>query len=511
MAGLKVAEPLLDLYLRPMTQNLGELSELFSQQTRDLFVQPLSAYWTEIKKAEIQRKQFEEESKEYYNFLSKYMGMKQENAQKKMDADQKYEQRRRHFELKRMEYWAFLTEMRAGASKDEWLTTQLANYLDKHCQYLMSLGTVSTEMKLELKAATVVRTERRENKILRHARSLSHSLSVDAMDKNSTPPLLVNGFGGKEVQGYRSPSLEHRPPRARVMTGPSEVPGRYAPNLNNSSAPSVTGFRDLDHQDIEAGIAKGRRKEGFLFATSKPSSHNTTVLDKSNINWHKYWCVLSEGQLHEYSHWKRGVTQPHNEPINLRIATVRPCRNQDRRFCFEIITPRFRRVYQAISIDDMNSWIHVISNAIHGLLNGTSSCRNLNLEYNIQGMRSEAPEGKGMLAGLGGMARTSMEQVLNATSLPTSLQARVQPGQAVGKKRGGSAADGLNELGQIMLPRTTQTPTPDESQRPLDLLGVQLLQLMRETNKANAFCADCGSKNPDWCVINMGILVCIGK
>ncbi|GJJ71186.1 hypothetical protein EMPS_03536 [Entomortierella parvispora] len=509
MAGLKVAEPLLDLYLRPMTQNLGELSELFSQQTRDMFVQPLSAYWIEIKAAEVQRKQFEEESKEYYNYLSKYLGMKQESAQKKMDADLKYEQKRRHFELKRMEYWAFLTEMRAGSSKDEWLASQLANYLDKHCQYLISLGTVSTEMKSELKAATVLRTQRREHKALRHSRSLSQALSAVPKDNVSASPSILNNFGDKEGQGYRSPSLERRPPRSRVMTGPSEVPARYAPILNNSSSPSITGFRDLEHQDIEAGIAKGRRKEGFLFATSKPNSHNTTVLDKSNLNWHKYWCVLSEGQLHEYSHWKRGVTQPHNEPINLRIATVRPCRNQDRRFCFEVITPRFRRVYQATSVDDMNSWIHVISNAIHGLLNGTSSCRNLNLEYNMHSSRLDAPEGKGMLAGLGGMARASMEQVLYATSLPMSIQTRVQPGQAVGKKRGGSAADGLNELGQIMLPRAMQPPSPDESQRSLDLMGARLLQLMRETHVANTFCADCGAKNPDWCVINLGILVCI--
>ncbi|KAG0055188.1 hypothetical protein BGZ83_009364 [Gryganskiella cystojenkinii] len=528
MAGLKVAEPLLDNYLRPMTQNIGELSELLSQQTRDLFVQPFSTYWLDIKAAEIQRKQFEDESKDYYNFLSKYMAMKQENVQKKIDADQKYEQKRRHFEIKRMEYWMFLTEMRAGASKDEWLASHLANYLDKHCQYLTDLGTVSREMRPALTSATSLQDERREKKVRkRHSNSsllnggegspLTETL-VGSSEEFSGITSILNTFGDQNGQQrrYRSPSQEARVPRARVLTGPSEMPGRYPPPMlnSNTSAPSVTGFRDLEHQDIEAGIALGRRKEGFLFATSRPNSHNATVLDKPNINWHKYWCVLSEGQLHEYSHWKKGVTQPHNEPINLRIATVRPCRNQDRRFCFEVITPRFRRVYQATSVEDMNSWISVISNAIHGMLNGTSSCRNLNLQYTThQGMTRSSgentpPEGKGMLAGLGGMARTSMEQVLNATSLPTSLQTRVQPGQAVGKKRGGSAADGLNELGQIMLPKAWQSLTPDEMPS-MDQLGVQLLQLMRESHEANTVCADCGARNPDWCVINLGILVCI--
>lgn len=284
-------------------------------------------------------------------------------------------------------------------------------------------------------------------------------------------------------------------------------------SASNASSQSVSGFRDLEHQDIDAGLALGRRKEGFLFATSRPSPHNLAVLEKPNINWHKYWCVLSEGQLHEYSHWKKGVTQPHNEPINLRIATVRACRNQDRRFCFEVITPRFRRVYQATSSEDMNSWINVISNAIQSLLNGTSSCRNLSLQYKSRDNYRTigTPDGKGLMAGLGGMARASMEQVLQSTALPASLQERVQYGQAVGRKRGGGAIDGLNELGQIIHPLAAQQNLSEDSQQDADQLGARLLQVMRNSHAANASCADCGAKYPDWCVINLGILVCIGK
>ena len=32
-------------------------------------------------------------------------------------------------------------------------------------------------------------------------------------------------------------------------------------------------------------------------------------------------------------------------------------RDSDRRFCFEVITPTFKRVYQAQSGEDMNEWI----------------------------------------------------------------------------------------------------------------------------------------------------------
>ena len=79
--------------------------------------------------------------------------------------------------------------------------------------------------------------------------------------------------------------------------------------------------------------------------------------------------VLDQGKLSEYSNWKQKLDL-HMEPIDLRMASVREARSAERRFCFEVITPQYKRVYQATSEDDMKSWITSINNALQSAMEG---------------------------------------------------------------------------------------------------------------------------------------------
>ena len=83
----------------------------------------------------------------------------------------------------------------------------------------------------------------------------------------------------------------------------------------------------------------------------------------------RFWIVLDQGKLSEYSNWKQKLDL-HMEPIDLRMASVREARNAERRFCFEVITPNFKRVYQATSEEDMNSWIVSINSALQSAMEG---------------------------------------------------------------------------------------------------------------------------------------------
>ena len=40
--------------------------------------------------------------------------------------------------------------------------------------------------------------------------------------------------------------------------------------------------------------------------------------------------------------------------------------------------------------------------------------------------------------------------------------------------------------------------------------NAQLLEMLYQ-NPSNKNCADCGAKNPEWCSINLGCILCIGK
>ena len=73
--------------------------------------------------------------------------------------------------------------------------------------------------------------------------------------------------------------------------------------------------------------------------------------------------MLDQGRLSEYVNWKDRLDL-HMDPIDLRMASVREARSSDRRFCFEVMTPHYTRVYQAPSEEDMRSWIASINNAL---------------------------------------------------------------------------------------------------------------------------------------------------
>ncbi|KAG0088995.1 hypothetical protein BGZ92_005432 [Podila epicladia] len=496
LESFKPAEPLLNNYLRPMTQCLAERSETLGLQMKNLLVEPLSRFYgNDLKAAEAHRKAFDDESKEYYTFLSRYMAMKQDNNRKKSEADAKYEKKRRHFEVKRFEYWGFLLEMRVGGSKSDEILHHLTNYSEKHCRGIMDMALHAEDLKpgLDAIAADLLESHKRAANLRKERLERKREL-FESYDDGSPNPLPrgnssanVSGSTPAPSQGSDGDVFDTALQRLESNGDQSETGASgsspsssavFAASQINNSIPKFSGIRDLEHQDIDAGSALGRRKEGFLFATSRPSMHNnSTVLEKPSINWHKYWCVVSEGHLHEYSHWKKGATMLHNEPINLKISTVRSCRNQDRRFCFEVITPKFRRVYQATSTEDMNSWISVISNAIQSILNGTSSCQSLTTYASKPGAISGSDA-----SGLSGVGRSSMDQVMN--TLPISTYDRRQ----------GSGSNELSPKGEL---------------RNSDHLGTRLLQLMREAHPSNSFCAECGAKNPDWCAINLGILICI--
>jgi Arf-GAP with SH3 domain, ANK repeat and PH domain-containing protein len=192
--------------------------------------------------------------------------------------------------------------------------------------------------------------------------------------------------------------------------------------------------------------------------------------------------VLDKGQLWEYTNWKRS-SELHNDSIHLNAATVREAQNSDRRFCFELVTPvrillmfdadsqKFKRVYQAMSNEDMESWIQAIRNAIESALDGSAAALDL-------------------------MAAKSPPQNIKRHPIGDMFSSKGGKG-----RRTSSGSQETRELltgGSEKTISTTKTPP-------------NILATIRNVDPSNLTCADCGNTSKtEWCSINLAVVLCIG-
>lgn len=86
--------------------------------------------------------------------------------------------------------------------------------------------------------------------------------------------------------------------------------------------------------------------------------------------WNRRWFILKDHQL---LYQKRGETQPTVMEEDLRLLTVRPIdkADNDRRFCFEVLSPHKSHILQADSESACKTWISAIQAGINAAFHDT--------------------------------------------------------------------------------------------------------------------------------------------
>ncbi|KAK4510225.1 Nudix hydrolase domain-containing protein [Mucor velutinosus] len=539
---MQCAEPLMSHYLNNACHIIQQERIRLDQSLCSQMLAPLrQIYDQDIKMAELKRRQFEEESKEYYASLAKYLKSKKKPAE---EEQKKQNQRKNRFDLARFDYLGFLLDVHGGRKENEILFC-ITDHTIRDFNYYESIATKIESEKLGLDELVSLMT----------ANSLEQEVATNERAAKRKELLCNIDNVDQQLKQTEESSDES------AATAPA-IPEL---NLSHHSNEDVIfkGIRDMEQRDQVVG----RKKEGFLFATSKPSkSTGGFDVTGSSVTWHKYWCVLSGGQLHEYSNWKRQL-EPHIDPINLRFATVREARNAERRFCFEVITPHMRRIYQATSEEETQSWIGTIHNSIESVLNGTSASSanlfNLGAATPPTATTSTKRHGRS----LSGAFKNGFAAVAAATATATAgssanqgavvnaspSQSSTAPSKDRTSKRqsvlnnlhtNSNAADGNSPSeGAELLVSASSSPNDrfrwsgfsfgshhDKHNGTNKLSSIQqssnnngnyvfsslpdseantrLLSILRE-DTSNHYCVDCGAKNPDWCSLNLGVLLCI--
>ncbi|KAF2090796.1 ARF GTPase-like protein activator [Saccharata proteae CBS 121410] len=506
-SNANAVQPAMDHYFDKIAKEILAYEKMNTVHVQRFIIEPISKlYNVDIKQAESKKKDFEDESKEYYAYVGRYLGQRQDSMKEKRrtETDTKYQSKRRNFELKRFDYSSYIQDLNGGRKNQEVLSfltryaeVQAKGFLssaDKIKMMLPQLEALSLEVKEADKEFQLQRTEREEK---RRALEKSAKTYVEpevgsiAMPSAAAQTSTGQSTGeGLTRSGSIAPVFKSTVTPAPIISSPPPTgappipaalasPTPTAPSQGGSPANKFKGIRDLEEKQYENAdgteTVQPPHKEGLLWALSRPGSH----IDPKGLNkqaWHKFWITVGEGKLSEYSDWKNKMNL-HMTPIDLRVASVREARNSERRFCFEVITPQFTRVYQTTSETDLNAWISAINNALQ-----------------------TAVENRGM------------SDHIATESLSHSTRRDIAS-VLTGKSSSLSGHRSSSNTGNAKPPSRHATVGDRPSYRSADVASEdasRLLQQIRDVDAGNKYCADCSSeKKVDWVSINLGIILCI--
>ncbi|CAG8960844.1 hypothetical protein HYFRA_00002381 [Hymenoscyphus fraxineus] len=513
-SNANAVQPALDHYFDKIAREILQYEKQNTNNLQRIIIDPLNKlYNIDIKQAEAKKRDFEEESKDYYAYVSRYLGQRQDSLKqkKRAESDTKYQTKRRNFELKRFDYSSFMQDLHGGRKEQEVLShltkfadAQTKSYLataKKVEALLPQLHALSAEVHEADKEFQYQRTEREEKRRNLEKSTTTYvepdtipAVGIIPPTPSANPGSASNALGRSDstASTLRTVSTNGGSSMANALsnnggTDLSRSPG-ITSNVGSIGSPGANskfrGIRDLEERDYSqasTGKSDTLRKEGLLWALSKPGSH----ADPRGLNkqaWHKFWIVLDAGKLSEYSNWKQKLDL-HMDPIDLRMASVREARNAERRFCFETITPHFKRVYQAPSEADLNDWISAINNAIQSAVEGRDA-------NSASSQAPPATEHHSIRRDIGSILTGKSSSMNYGHNNPTtnasanSVFRRTTVGARPAYSRNGSG--GYDE-------------SPDK-----------LLQVLREADQGNCWCADCGSGvKTEWVSINLAIILCI--
>ncbi|KAK3583409.1 hypothetical protein CHS0354_040376 [Potamilus streckersoni] len=212
-----------------------------------------------------------------------------------------------------------------------------------------------------------------------------------------------------------------------------EMEERHNLVVNKDLSPNVQALPVSDE-------GSDMQMEGYLFKRTKHAFKS----------WVRRWFIIQQNQL---VYQKR--SKDHKATVmeeDLRLCTVKPVFELDRRFCFEVLSPARSHMLQADSEQECQAWINAIQNGVSKAYRDAEK-------------------------------RLTEQEVSEGEAAVTSPLKSCEPSNNPGKpQKEGSA------------PRQTK-------------VQIRMEQLFAIPGNDN--CCDCGASEPRWASINLGITLCI--
>lgn len=308
-------QPALEHYFDNIARDTLAYERQNTANLQRIIIEPINKlYQYDIKQAEAKKRDFEEESKDYYAYVSRYLGQRHDSvkAKKLAESDSKYQNKRRNFELKRFDYSSFMQDLHGGR-KDQEVLSHLTRYADAQTKGFLEtakkidalrpkLVALSNEVLEADKDYQYHRREREEKRrVLEKSNtpylepeqaSLSTSAPTVSNQNGSTGNTSDTELGRADSTGSQLKiSTSGGASQGVAIPAPAEL-SRSPGSLGHSSivgSPAQNsrfkGIRDLEERD-PLQYNGTQRKEGLLWALNRPGGH----VDPRNLNkqgWHK--------------------------------------------------------------------------------------------------------------------------------------------------------------------------------------------------------------------------------
>lgn len=322
-SNANAVQPALEHYFEKIAKQILMYEKQNTITLQKMIIEPLSKIYTfDIKQAENKKKDFEDESKEYYSYVSRYLGQRQDSLKekKRIESDSKYQTKRKNFELKRFDYSSFMQDLHGGRKEQEVLSC-LTKYADSQAKSYLATAKKVEEMVPQLdalirevsEADKEFRFQRTEREEKRRTIEMSTANYTEPEASSNAPTLttasISNGATGQEselaragsnnrssLQHKTSTASDHGSVGASTVTGNTLTPSTSVRSVGGTTVTSPAqdkfkGIRDLEEKShnaasyTEAPVGQ-QRKEGLLWALSRPGSH----ADPRGLNkqaWHK--------------------------------------------------------------------------------------------------------------------------------------------------------------------------------------------------------------------------------
>jgi len=228
----------------------------------------------------------------------------------------------------------------------------------------------------------------------------------------------------------------------------------------------ITEQAKVDYQEL-----KQRKRMSTLLNTSTPLEIEGYLYKRGKGGtlklrlWNRRWFFLKDNKL---CYKSRNDDETKELEADLRICMVRGVEDIDRRFCFELISPKNRHVLQADNDDLYEHWLATLRQRISYAHHNEAEIANSQQSIARGGPAGAGEAGKPGHLGVGG---------------------------------GLDGADGGGGSGDDAV---TWEDSDEDRKRSRKTLAAQVLQI-----PGNEKCCDCGSPRPDWASVNLGVTLCI--